>query len=268
MSVNRKLRWEQKCIFCILPGFLGTAVFALIPFFRMIYYAFVKSQFRREFVFFRNFIRVWENDYFRLALKNSIFLLLRDVPVLMLTAVTLSILLHFFFKKDAWVKAAFILPMVIPTAGIVPVWKTIFGDLTGTLPVDLLFLWKNIGICMILMTAALEKIPDSVYDAAKTDGAGFIKTQLFITIPMTAPALFFGTLLSVMNSYKIFKESFLYYGTSYPPDYAYTLQYYMNNHFLKLDYQSLAASSIYNTLLSLLLILTGLRLTKKFQYTE
>ncbi|GEM_PF-4109936 len=65
-----------------------------------------------------------------------------------------------------------------------------------------------------------------------------------ITFPMIAPTVFFTVLLSIVNSFKIFKQSYLFYGTNYPPDHSYTLQYYTNKNFLKLDYQSLAASAV------------------------
>lgn len=82
---------------------------------------------------------------------------------------------------------------------------------------------------------------------------------------MIAPTIFFTVLLSIVNSFKIFKESYLYYGNKYPPNHSYTLQYYMNNNFLKFDYQALATSSILTSLLVLVIVVLGLIIQRRFQ---
>lgn len=73
------------------------------------------------------------------------------------------------------------------------------------------------------------------------------------------PTIFFTVLLSIVNSFRIFKESYLFFGTNYPPDHSYTLQYYMNNNFLKLDYQSLASAAVLTSVLVFLIVMGGLR---------
>lgn len=263
-SGRTRLTWNQRCFGCMLPSFMGVMLFCVIPFIRVIYYSFVKSQFDFQFVGLNHYIETWCNPYFQLALKNSMLFLGRNMPVLMALSILLSILFAFVIKKNTWISTAFIMPMVIPTASIVVIWKFLFHKMDGTLPMDLLFIWKNIGICIILQTSAFASIPDDIYDAAKIDGANGVNTHLFLSIPMAAKTILYTLLLSIMNSYKIFKESYLYYGAEYPPDYAYTLQFYMNNHFLKLDYQSLATSSVYVGVLSLLFIAIGFKLIERY----
>jgi multiple sugar transport system permease protein len=63
-------------------------------------------------------------------------------------------------------------------------------------------------------------------------------------MPLITPGLVFVIVLSFVNSLKIFRESFLYFQSNYPPDAAYTVQFYMNNHFMKLDYPTLTAASV------------------------
>ena len=133
------------------------------------------------------------------------------------------------------------------------------------MPIYALFIWKYIGICIILLTAALTTIDREVYEAAKIDGAKIGTIYRKITVPMIAPTIFFTVLLSIVNSFKIFKESYLYYGNKYPPNHSYTLQYYMNNNFLKFDYQALATSSILTSLLVLVIVVLGLRIQRRFQ---
>ena len=115
------------------------------------------------------------------------------------------------------------------------------------------------------MTAAFTAIEQSIYEAAKLDGANSFILHTKITIPMIMPTVFFTTLLSVVNSFKIFKESYLYYGTNYPPDHSYTLQYYMNNNFLKLDYQSLATSAVLTSVIVFLIVIGGMAVQRRYR---
>jgi multiple sugar transport system permease protein len=90
-------------------------------------------------------------------------------------------------------------------------------------------------------------------------------TQMFIQpLPLIAPTILFTVLLSIVNSFKIFKESYLYYGENYPPEHSYTLQYYMNNNFLKLDYQALATSAVLTSLLVLVIVLAGITVQRRY----
>ena len=92
-----------------------------------------------------------------------------------------------------------------------------------------------------------------------------MRIHLKISVPLITPALFFTLLLAIMNTFNIFKESFLFYGGKYPPDHSYTLQYYMNNNFLKFDYQALASASVLTSLLVLVIVFAGLSLQRRVQ---
>ena len=70
------LGWRQKCILCIIPFLIGIIIFSFTPFLKVIYYSFIKSQFVPEFVGFKNYVSTMNNQYFRLALKNSCLLVI------------------------------------------------------------------------------------------------------------------------------------------------------------------------------------------------
>lgn len=250
---------------CILPGLIGILIFSVIPFIRVLYYSMIKNQFRPSFVFLDNYAKTLNNRYFQLALKNSLLLIIRDIPVMIIIALIIAVSVHFYMKKNTWILSILALPVVIPSAGVVVIWKKVFDQVNGIFPVDLLFIWKNTGLCIILISAALYAIPDEIYDAARVDGADNIRIHLSITVPIIAPTILFTNLFAIVSSFRIFKESYLYYGTGYPPEYAYTLQYYMNNNFLKLDYQKLATSSVYSAIISAVFIIIGMRLIKRYE---
>lgn len=248
----------------MLPSLIGTAIFFVIPYVRVLYYSVIDNQFQRNFVWFDNYVKTLTNEYFLLALKNSMLIIIICVPVLTLLALGISLGLSFGIRTVRKTRFAFVLPMVIPTASAALIWQSFFTDTSTPLPVYLLFIWKNTGICIVLMTAAFTSIDASIFEAARLDGAGNFKLHTKITIPIIMPTIFFTVLLSIVNSFKIFKESYLFFGTNYPPDHSYTLQYYMNNNFLKLDYQSLASAAVLTSVLVFLIVIGGLAVQRRY----
>jgi len=262
--MKTRIKYNTKCFLCLVPSLLGITIFFVIPYFRVLYYSLIDNQFRRNFIGFDNYKKTIQNEYFQLAFKNSMLLILIAVPALIFLAIIISIALSFGIRKLRTLRTAFVLPMVIPTASAALVFSNFFAGFNNIMPIYLLFIWKNIGICIILMTAAFTCIDNAVFEAARLDGAVKFTLHRKITIPMVMPTIIFSALLSIVNSFKIFKETYLYYGgTNYPPNYSYTLQYYMNNNFLKLDYQSLASSAVLTSLLVFVVVIGGLLLQRR-----
>ncbi|HWT75243.1 MAG TPA: sugar ABC transporter permease [Mobilitalea sp.] len=261
---RHKLKWNTKCKLCIGLSMIGTLIFFVIPYIRVLYYSLIDNQFRRNFVGISNYIDTLSNKYFLLALKNSLLLIIICVPVLILLALFISLALAYGIKRLRATRVAFILPMLLPTASIVLVWRMLFQNNETVLPIYLLFIWKNIGICIILLTAAFTSIEQEMFEAASLEGTNTYQLHRYITVPLIAPTILFTILLSIVNSFKVFKESYLYYGGNYPPENSYTLQYYMNNNFLKLDYQALATGAILTSLLIFIIVLGGLVLQRRY----
>ena len=198
-------------------------------------------------------------------MKNSFWLILIGVLALMLLSLFLSLLLSLSMRRFSFLRYFFVFPMMVPTATIVVVWQNLFCNSETALPVYVLFVWKNLGICIILLTAALTTIDNCVYEAARLDGVNAIRLHIKISVPLIALTFFFSMLLAVMNSFKIFKESFLLYGGKYPPEHSYTLQFYINNNFLKFYYPALASASIITSLLVLVIVFVGFYLQRRVQ---
>jgi len=265
--IRLRVPWKIKCILCLVPSLAGLAVFFVIPYFRVLYYSLIDNQFSNSFVGIANYIQTLRNEYFQLALTNNLMLIFIAIPVLILLALVISIALSYGIRRLRVLRAAFVLPMVIPTASAALVWQIFFTGLDNILPVYLLFIWKNIGICIVLMTAAFLCIDKAIYEAAQLDGASAWSLHTKVSIPMIMPTVVFSTLLSIVNSFRIYKETYLFYsGTNYPPDYAYTLQYYMNNNFLKLDYQSLSSSAVMTSALVFLIVLGAIAMQRRYEH--
>ena len=106
-----------------------------------------------------------------------------------------------------------------------------------------LFLWKNLGYNMVLFLAALNSIDEEILEAAKMDGANAIVRFFAIKMHFLAPTLFFVAIMSLINSFKIFREVYLLTG-DHPYANLYMLQHFMNNAFTNLDYSKLSAGAI------------------------
>ncbi len=262
------LTMKRKIMILSLPALVGFCVFYVYPFLRAIAYSFIDNLFSKQFVGISNYVSVLSNEFFRMALKNTAVFSAISVFFTMLIALILSIGLVKLSSRFAFLKSFFIMPYILPTASIVFIWQSIFGveqyealtQLDGLssffeiLPLYLLFTWKNIGIDVILITSALMKVTPEVYEAAAVDGASGFRLHFNITLPLISPSLFFVVVLTFLNSLKIFKESYLYYNTNYPPDVAYMIQNYMNNHFYKLNYQNLSCAVVILTAVMSLLV--------------
>ena len=114
-------------------------------------------------------------------------------------------------------------------------------------------LWKNAGYDMILWLSGITAIPPSLHESAALDGAGPWKRLWHITLPNLAPSFFTVTVLSILNSFKVFREAYLMAG-SYPDDSIYLLQHLFNNWFLNLDVDKMCASAVLLALVVFLLL--------------
>lgn len=268
-------KFRGKVFLLCIPGFVGFLMFYLVPFLKSLWYAFINDTFHKEFVWFDNFKAVLKNKYFQLALKNTVIFSLFGVLLLLVLSFFLALGLATVVKRAAFIKNAFLLPMLLPTISVIFAWQTVFdSDLyfswmksgmgwIEVLPIYAMYLWKNTGINVILLTAAFAGLPEEVLEAAELDGARGWKRLRYITMPLVTPTLFFVGILSFVNSMKVFKESYLFFERGYPPDAVYTVQYYMNNHFQKLNYHNLACASVIVAVLIGVLIFAVYRLQNK-----
>lgn len=251
-------QFTNKLLIISVPAIAGFLIMYVYPMLRVAYYSLINNTYYAEFVGLANYIEVLGNKYFQLAMRNTVIFSALSVLLLLLIAVVLS---YFILSAGKHVKRLLvyvILPAAVPSAAMIYVWRLCFansyydelcglgflGNAFEILPVLTLFLWKNAGIAVMIVTAGLLKIPDEISDAARLETSSRAVIFTKILLPQIRPELLFTGMLGFVFSLRIFRESNLYYGTDYPPDAAYTLQYYMNNHFHKLDYQILSAATV------------------------
>ncbi len=106
----------------------------------------------------------------------------------------------------------------------------------------IVFLWKNISFSIVLFWSGINWIPKAYYEQSQIDGATFWEQFKYITWIYLSPTTFVVLLMSIVNSFKVFKEVYMLYG-AYPTPSIYMLQHYMNNQFTAMNMQKLSASA-------------------------
>ena len=260
---------------CFLaPSLLGVGVFFILPFFVVVYYSVIDGVSSRQFVFLENFKRLFQNSVFQLAAKNTLRFSAIAVPLAVVLAIVLALLLEARIPMKSYFRTFFLSPMMVPVASVVLIWQVLFSyngtvnviltgfglDRVDWLQSDhaqwvvvLLFLWKNLGYNMILFMAGIANIPKELLEVADVCGAGELYKFFAIKLRYLSPTVLFVTILSLINSFKVFREVYLLAG-SYPYQALYTLQHFMNNMFGSFDYQKLSAAAVVMALVMVVII--------------
>lgn len=256
------------------PSLLGVLLFFVLPFCVVIYYSMVDNPIHHEFVFFENFVRVAGNAAFQQAAYNTLKFSFAAVPLAVVLSLALAMILDAKIPFRSQMRTFFLSPMMVPVASVILIWQVLFhyngivndilsvfgGDKIDWLKsehaqivVILLFLWKNLGYNMILFMAALSAIPKEIMEVAVLESAGPFQIFRYIKIRYLSSTILFVTIMSLINSFKVFREIYLLTG-SYPYDTIYMLQHFMNNAFAQLDYQKLSAAAILMSLVMVVII--------------
>lgn len=258
----------------ILPSLIGVAIFILVPSIDVLIRSF-QSTVSREFIGFQNYVDVFSNKAFQLASKNTLKFIFVCIPLLLLISLGIALLLNKFVKHSQILKTAFLIPMAVPVASVVLIWNVVFhqhGILSSLLSnfnialqdwmkTDYAFwilvfsyIWKNLGYNVILWLAGLNSISKEIYEAAKIDGANGWQTFINITMPTLKPTLYTISVLSLLNSFKVFREAYLVAG-NYPDKSMYLLQHLFNNWFREVDFSKMAATSVIMSVVIFILIM-------------
>lgn len=257
----------------LLPSLLGVFLFFVAPFFVVIYYSVINNPIQMEFVGFKNYVNVWNNAAFRLAGLNTFKFSFVAVPLAVVLSLFLAAVMESRIPFKSYFRSFFLSPLMVPTASVVLIWQVMFhqnGIVNNALQVFgggridwlksdyaqivivVLFLWKNLGYNMILFMAALASIPKDLLEVASLENANKFQIFWMIKLRYLSSTILFVTIMSLINSFKVFREIYLMTG-DYPYDPLYMLQHFMNNTFTSLDYQKLSSAAII-----MFIVVTGL----------
>lgn len=248
-----------------IPAMLLTFCMYVLPMIITVLYSLLDNTFSRTYIGIANYIHTWNNQYFQLALKNTIILTLLLVSSSFFLTLWLVYLLQQISIKATIGLAMLIIPLLIPSATAVTLWRAAFktssfsGTFQSYIAIISLFLWKYSGAGTFLLYSGLHRIQLDILDAAALDGAGSVKSYIYVCIPILQKEITMIVLFYLMNAFRIYKESYLLFG-EYPSSTMYLVQHYLSNHFLKMNFQYVASGAVSFGIFALIMYVVALLL--------
>lgn len=214
----------------ILPALLGTIVFIIIPVFCSFGLSFAKWDLLNpiEFVGLQNYKEIFNEPVFFKILINTIVFAISTSIFGVIIPLILAAILNSKIRGSEFFKTAYFLPFITPMIVIGIVWEWIFDPNIGILnnvihlhinwlydtnfampALIIVSVWKLIGYNMIIFLSALSGISQSLFEAAKIDGAGIIDTFKNVTVPMLSPTIFFVIIITAISSFQVFDLIYL-----------------------------------------------------------
>ncbi len=214
----------------ILPALLGTFIFIIIPVFCSFALSFVKWDLLNpmQFVGFDNYKAVFSEPLFLKILINTLVFAVTTSVFGVIIPLILAAIINSKVRGSEFYKTAYFLPFITPMIVIGIVWEWIFdpniGLLNHLLSVHINWLydthfampaliivsvWKLIGYNMIIFLSSLSGISQSLFEAAKIDGANAVETFTKVTVPMLSPTIFFVVIITAISSFQVFDLIYL-----------------------------------------------------------
>ena len=218
--------------FFIIPAAILLAFFIVYPIFYSLYLSFTSTKgIVSQFVGVKNYIRMFNDPMFFLALKNTFRLLLLQVPIMLVLAISFAAILN--NKKirfRGFFRTALFLPSVTSLIAYSILFKMLFsydGLVNNTLmnlkfidvPLQwmsvpklatfvliLAMIWRWTGYNMIFYLSAMQNISEDLYEAASIDGSSKVHSFFTITIPLLKPIILFTTVMSTIGTLQLFDE--------------------------------------------------------------
>ena len=275
MTTARRLRIREAGfgLLFIAPSLAGCMVFVVAPFFDAVRRSFFNGM-QGTFAGLSHYAAIFQNASFQQATGNTLRFIAWCVPLLIAFSLGLALLLSKPVFGRGALRAAFLLPIAIPVASVALLWQVLFHanglinnglQALGLERIDWMrtdwslfalvtsYTWKNMGYNMVLFLAGLSGISPALYEAASVDGAGAWTKFTRITLPCLRPTLFTVTVLSLLNTFKAYREAWLVAG-NYPPGRIYLLQHTLNNWFTNLDIEKVSAAATVTAIVILALV--------------
>jgi multiple sugar transport system permease protein len=186
-----------------------------------------------ELVWVDNYISLWQSDLFWEVFRNTLYFICLAVPLSVVCSLALALAANTSLKGITFFRTAYFLPVVSSMIAVALVWSWIFNpeygllnyllqslfgirgpawldSTTWALPAMVIVtVWKGLGYSMVIFLAGLQNIPEDLYHAATIDGAGVWKRFRHITLPMLSPTTFFVLVITLINSFQVFEQTYV-----------------------------------------------------------
>ena len=242
------LRWrpdqQWEAYLFLLPSLLGFLLFVALPVLASLGLSFVQWNMINpmsspEFVGLANFSQLLSRDQvFGDVVWNTVYFMIAIVPLQLILGLVIALALNQSIRGSLIYRVIYFMPVVtIIVAGAIVFqfmlnrnfglisnlfWS--LGEWTG-LPIQppdflgstrwskpsvvALTLWKNTGFTMVIYLAALQGVPQELYDAANADGATTWQRFRHVTLPLISPTTFFLFVIQMIGAFQLFTEAFV-----------------------------------------------------------
>ncbi|MDQ2739701.1 MAG: sugar ABC transporter permease [Actinomycetota bacterium] len=184
-----------------------------------------------------NYTAVLDNPAVRQSFLNILIFLVINVPLTVAVSLLLASALNAAIPFRAFFRVAYYVPYVTASVAVVGVWLYLFSStglvnhsLGGLAPkpswlvnqgwampsVAIFVTWKQLGFFVLLYLAALQNVPNELYEAAAVDGASRWRAFRAVTVPGVRPATTLVTLLAIITGANLFTEPYLLTGGGGP----------------------------------------------------
>jgi multiple sugar transport system permease protein len=280
----RRRAWAGRLF--VAPNLAAVAVFMLFPLGFSLYMSFQRWDVFRppKFVGLKNFQALFTSDpLFLIAIRNTVIFTLGTVLPTVLLSLVVAGVLNRKVRGIGVFRTIVFLPLAISSVVMAVVWQFVFNTDNGLLNIMLgwvgigpipwlveprwamvslciVSVWRGVPFATVILLAAMQGVPETVYEAARIDGAGGIRQFLFITVPLIRGSISFVGVISIIHAFQAFDMVYVLNGANGGPETAtYVLGIMLFQHafsFLEFGY----ASALAWVMFAILLVLTVLQL--------
>ena len=232
---RRRLLWSEyrDAYLFLLPWMLGFVIWQAGPMLASLYFAMTRYEMVTppEWIGPGQFIKLFQDDRFYLALYNSAFYVAVGVPTHLFFALLAALLLNVQVKGTSVYRTLYYVPSIVPIVANSLLWAWMFapdyGLVTNFLhtfgipsplwlqdpdwakPALIVMSWWTIGGQMVILLAGLQGIPDHLYEAAAIDGANWWQRFRAVTLPLLTPSLFFNLIVALIGAFQVFTQAYV-----------------------------------------------------------
>lgn len=240
LACRRRRRWPPKletvqAYLFLLPTLIGLVLFNLVPIIASGIISFTNWDILTEarFVGFQNYRTLAADSLFQAAFKNTFYYTFVSVPLLIVIPFGLALMLNQKIRGTVFFRTCFFMPVVTSTVAVSTVWFWIYnsdfglinlliyqilgvagpnwlGSAQWAMPaIIIMSVWKSAGYNMVIFLAGLQGIPKNLYESASIDGVTSWQKLRYITIPLVSPTTFFVLIMTMINSFQVFEQTYM-----------------------------------------------------------